>query len=164
MNRQGIRWDRRVETALVMVAGIAYGGWREFAFINLNYQIDHVQRHTPFSYAHSMVQGWTRGLGLQTLLAIKWALALLSMLVIAGLSITLARVLFGSWRHARPILMGFMAFALLSLALHAGARWSPPLEMVSIRLSHMLQYPVPLVLVLVAAWGFQGEGAKPPGL
>lgn len=151
MNDRGIRFSRRLEAALVLVAGIAFGSWREFAFINLNYQIDHVQRRTPFSYAHSLVQGWTRGLDLQALLVLKWVLAVFSMAVVAGLCILLARILFGSWRQARAILLGFAAFALLSLAIHYLSRWASPFELVSVRLSHMLQYPVPLLFVLVAA-------------
>ncbi|MCC6841270.1 MAG: hypothetical protein IT230_14015 [Flavobacteriales bacterium] len=151
MNARGLYWPRRMEAALVLVVGIAFGSWREFAFINLNYQIDHLERHTPFSYAHSLVQAWTRGLDLPTLLALKWALALGSMAVMAGLCILLARILFGNWSQAKLILAGFAAFALLSLAMHFAARWAPPFELVSVRLSHMLQYPVPLVFVLIAA-------------
>ncbi|MBP8824791.1 MAG: hypothetical protein KBH07_14200 [Flavobacteriales bacterium] len=151
MNRRGIRWDRRLEAALVIALGISFGSWREFAFINLNYQIDHLARHTPFSFAHSLVQGWTRGLELHTLLLIKWVVAFFSMAVMAGLCILLARVLFGQWRQAKSILLGFAAFALLSLAMHFAARWAPPFELVSVQLAHMLQYPVPLVFVLLAA-------------
>lgn len=151
MSRRGIRWDRRLEAALVLVLGVIFGSWREFAFINLNYQIDHLARHTRFSYAHSMVQAWTTGMDLQALIVLKWVLALLSMVVIAGLCIVLVRVLFGSWRYTRPILLGFATFALLSLAMHFAARWAPPFELVSVRVSHMLQYPVPLLFVLVAA-------------
>ena len=111
MSRSGIRWDRRLEAAVVLVAGIAFGAWREFAFINLNYQIDHLARHTRFSYAHSLVQGWTNGWDLATLLRVKWGLALFSMLVVALLCILLARTLYGSWRHRNMILAGFAAFA-----------------------------------------------------
>jgi len=151
MKQRGLHWDRRLEAGLVLVAGIAFGAWREFAFINLNYQIDHLARHTPFSYAHSMVQGWTRGMDLQALLVVKWSLALLSMAVVAGLTVLLARILFGTWRQAVPILLGFAGFAVLSLLMHLLARWAEPFELVSVRLSHMLQYPVPLVFVLIAA-------------
>ena len=149
MNRPGIRWDRRLEAAVVLVAGIAFGAWREFAFINLNYQIDHVQRHTPFSYAHSMVQRWIGGWDLTALVTLKWTLAFLSMAIIAGLCILLARILYGHWRHARWVLAGFAGFAGLSLAMHLLARWVPALELVAVGLSHMLQYPVPLVFILV---------------
>lgn len=160
MSGRGIRWNRRLEAALVLVLGIAFGSWREFAFINLNYQIDHLQRHTPFSYAHSLVQGWTRGMDLSTLLALKWVLAFLSMVVMAGLCITLVRILFGNWRQAGPIIAGFAGFALLSLVLHMAARWAPPFELVSVRLSHMLQYPVPLLFVLIAATLPRPEGGR----
>lgn len=162
MSNRGIKWGRRAETVLVLFVAVVFGSWREFAFINLNYQIDHVQHHTAFSYAHSMVQGWTRGMDLRTLLAVKWGLALLSMAVMAGLCVVLARILFGTWRHLPYILMGFAGFAVLSLALHSLSRWAAPFELVSVRLSHMLQYPVPLLFVLIASWGMRtrmGEGA-----
>jgi hypothetical protein len=159
MNPRGLRWDRRLETGLLLVAAIAFGSWREFAFINLNYQIDHVQHHTAFSYAHSMVQAWTRGMDLHTLLVLKWSLALLSMAVMAGLCVLLVRILFGTWRPAVPILMGFAAFALLSLAMHYLARFAAPFELVSVRVSHMLQYPVPLLFVLIAWWGSRRKEA-----
>ncbi len=158
MKGKGIRWGRRTETGLVLLAGILYGSWREFTFINLNYQIDHLARHTPFSYAHSMVQGWLRGWDLRAVVLLKWSLALLSMAVMAALCVLLARVLLGTWRHARWILAGFAAFALLALVLHLLAPWVPGLDMVAIQVSHMLQYPVPLVFVLVAAW-FPRESA-----
>lgn len=151
MSRKGIRWDRRVEVALVLLAGTLFGSWREFTFINLNYQIDHVARATPFSYAHSMVRRWIGDWGLSALLILKWGLAFLSMAVICGLCIVLARILFGHWRQARWIALGFAGFAVLSLVLHGLAAWVPGLEEVAIGLSHMLQYPVPLVFVLIAA-------------
>lgn len=151
MSSRGIRWGRRTETVLVLLAGITFGAGREFAFINLNYQIDHVEHHTRFSYAHSLVQGWTRGLDLGVLLFLKWALALGSMLVMAGLCIVLARVLFASWRQAVPILLSFIAFAMLSLVMHFLSRWAAPFELVSISISHMLQYPVSLLFLLIAA-------------
>lgn len=147
-----IGWGQWWGAMLVLVAGIAVGAWREFAFINLNYQIDHLANHTPFSYAHSMVQRWTSGMDLGDLLALKWFLGLLATAVMAGLCIVLVRLLFGSWRSAPAILAAFAGFALLALLLHGLARWAAPFELVSVRVSHMLQYPVPLLFVLVAAW------------
>jgi hypothetical protein len=135
----------------LLLVGIVLGACREFLFINLNYQIDHVARHTRFSYAHSLFQGWTRGMDLGALTALKWALAFAFMVAMAGLCVLLARVLSGSWRHARAIVGGFVLFALLALALHGSARWLPRAETVSIQLSHMLQYPVVLLFVLLAA-------------
>lgn len=151
MSTTGIRWDRRLETALVLLAGVLYGSWREFTFINLNYQIDHVARGTPFSYAHSMVRRWIGDWGLPSLLALKWGLAFLSMAVICLLCVLLARILFGHWRQAKWIAAGFVGFAVLSVLLQVLARWVPQLYEVAVGLSHMLQYPVPLVFVLIAA-------------
>ncbi len=151
MKSRGLYLDRRLEAVLLLIAGITFGACREFAFINLNYQIDHVANHTRFSYAHSLVQGWTQGFGLRTLETLKWSMALGSMVVMAGLCILLARVLFGSWRLAKPIVYGFATFAVLAFLMHMLARWAPPFELVSVRLSHMLQYPVPMLFLLVAA-------------
>lgn len=161
MSTRGIRWGRRLETALVLGAAVAFGSWREFAFINLNYQIDHVGSHTRFSYAHSLVQGWTRGMDLHDLLVLKWSLALASMVTMAAFTVVLVRILFGTWRHTRAILLGFLGFALLSLALHLLSRWAAPFELVSVRVSHMLQYPVPLLFVLIAAWGVPKQVRSP---
>lgn len=163
MSRRGLYINRRVEVVLVLIAGIAIGACREFAFININYQIDHVANHTRFSYAHSLVQGWTQGLGLSTLLALKWTMALGFMVVMAGLCILLARLLFGTWRMAMPIVFGFVGFALLAFLMHLLSRWAPPFELVSVRLSHMLQYPVALLFVMVAHFGRTAERGTPRG-
>ncbi len=161
MSNRGIKWGRRAETVLVLFVAVVFGSWREFAFINLNYQIDHVGNHTRFSYAHSLVQGWTRGMDLHDLLVLKWGLALASMVAMASFTVVLVRILFGTWRHARAILLGFLGFAVLSLALHFLSRWAAPFELVSVRLSHMLQYPVPLLFVLIAAWGVPKQVKTP---
>jgi hypothetical protein len=151
MKEKGIRWGRRTEAGLLLLIGIVLGACREFLFINLNYQIDHVARHTRFSYAHSLFQGWTRGMGLGVLLTLKWVLALAFILAMLALSVVMSRVLFHTWRHTRPLVIGFAAFAIVSVALHALAYWRPDFEMVSIHLSHMLQYPVVLLFLLLAA-------------
>lgn len=133
-----------------MVVGIALGASREFVFINLNYQIDHLAYHTRFSYAHSMVQRWTAGWGLDTLLAMKWVLAMAFMAVMALLCVVMARILFSTWWHARWIVPGFVAFALFSLGMQYLARWLEPAGEVALHIAHMLQYPVPLAFLLIA--------------
>lgn len=162
MKTRGIHWHRRLEVALVLVAGIMYGAWREFMFININYQIDHLARHTPFSYAHSMMQRWTQGMDLSAMVALKWSLGFFSMAVMAGLCMVLARILFNTWQQARWIALGFAGFALLSLGFHLLARWAPPFEEAAVRISHMLQYPVPLLFVLVAGLLPKGQPAPRP--
>jgi hypothetical protein len=148
-----------MEALLLLLIGIVLGACREFLFINLNYQIDHVARHTRFSYAHSLFQGWTRGLDLGTLLTLKWVLALAFILTMMVLSVLMSRVLFNTWRHTRPLVLGFAIFTIAAMALHALARWRPDFEMVSIHLSHMLQYPVMLLFLLLAA-GLPGVKAR----
>lgn len=156
---------RRGLVLVLVLAGVALGALREFLFLNLNYQLDHVARHTAFSYAHSLFQGWVGGLGLRGLLVLKWALACAFIAAMSGLTIALARTCFGSFRHARAILLATIAFAALALALHGLAHWVPALERVSVQLLHMLQYPVPLLFVLAAAlgWGRRTDrGASAP--
>jgi hypothetical protein len=141
---------RRALAVLVIVVGIALGAVREFLFLNLNYQIDHVARRTAFSYAHSLFQEWVHGMDLDALRRLKWVLAIAFIAVMAALTLVLARVLSGSFRHARAILLWTAAFAVLALVLHLLARRMPPLEQVSVQVLHMLQYPVPLLFVLAA--------------
>ena len=143
---------RRFLVACILSIGVALGALREFLFINLNYQIDHLARHTRFSYAHSRFIHWTKSLALPDLMLLKWLLGAAFTAVIAVLCILLSRVVFGSWAHTRGILLGFLGFVVLALLLHAGARWSAPLEMISVHVSHMLQYPVALLFVLFAGW------------
>ncbi|MBK8338968.1 MAG: hypothetical protein IPK99_02665 [Flavobacteriales bacterium] len=118
---------------------------REFLFVNLNYQLDHVARNTPFSYAHSRFQGWTQGIGLGGLTALKWSAAFFFILLMTSLSVIAARLLFGDHRYLRVIAFAVGAVALLALLLH-----SLSLELAAVKLLHALQYPVILLaLVLV---------------
>lgn len=152
---------RRGLVLLLVLAGVALGALREFLFLNLNYQLDHVARHTAFSYAHSLFQGWVGGLDLRGLLVLKWGLACAFIAAMCGLTIGLARLCFGSYRHARAVLLATIAFAALALALHGLAHWVPALERVSVQVLHMLQYPVPLLFVLAVALG-RGKRADTP--
>jgi len=159
MKDHDTRWGMRAQAILLLLMGVVLGACREFLFINLNYQIDHTARHTRFSYAHSLFQGWTGSMDLGGLLRLKWLLALSFILIMASLSVLMSRVLFDTWRHTRPLAFGFVLFAIVSLAFHALARWHPDFEMVSIQLSHMLQYPVVLLFLLLAA-GLPGVRAS----
>lgn len=143
---------RHAAIAGILIVGIALGALREFLFINLNYQIDHLARHTRFSYAHSMFIRWTASMEFPGLIRLKWIMGAAFTGVILGLCLLLARLVFGHWRHARGIVWGFFGFTLLALALHFAARWAAPLETISVHVSHMLQYPVALLFVLMAGW------------
>lgn len=144
---------RRALVLLLLGTGIALGALREFLFLNLNYQIDHVARRTAFSYAHSLFREWAAGIDLHGLTVMKWTLAALFIAAVCGLTVLLARVCFGSYRHAKAILLGTFAFAVLALVLHVLAHRVPGLERVSVQVLHMLQYPVPLLFVLLVALG-----------
>ncbi|MBP6390366.1 MAG: hypothetical protein KA352_05710 [Flavobacteriales bacterium] len=137
--------NRRGGIALLVAVAVVLGALREFLFVNLNYQLDHVARGTPFSYAHSLFQGWTQGLGVAGLTALKWAAAFFFVLLMTGLSVLAARLLFGDHRYLRLIAVAVGCTALLALLLHVLS-----LEMAAVKLLHALQYPVMLLaLVLI---------------
>lgn len=140
---------RRLGIVAVLAAAIALGALREFLFLNLNYQLDHVQRATGFSYAHSMFQTWTHGWSLGQLGGLKWSLSISYIVVMTSLAVCLARLLFGHWRYAKPIVLAVAAVSGLALVLHFFSAWLPPLADVAVKLLHMVQYPV-VMLVLLA--------------
>lgn len=132
-------------------AGLALGALREFLFLNLNYQIDHVARHTPFSYAHSLFRARVQGWSLSQLTWLKWGLAVLFIALMLGLSLLLARTLFRDRRLDRHILLGFAGIGGSALLLHVMAHWLPRAEAVSVKLLHLIQYPVLLVFLWAAS-------------
>lgn len=142
---------RTVAIFLCALASLGLGALREFLFINLNYEIDHVTRHTPFSYAHSMFRGWVDGWPLARLVLLKWGLALAFIAAMLGLSLFLARALFAPRRIDRPIIVVFVAVAFVALMLHGVAHWLPGAETVSVKLLHLLQYPVLLFFLWAAS-------------
>lgn len=151
---------RRLLAWTIVAIGVAAGAVREFAFLNLNYQLDHVRRATPVSYAHSMFQGWVQNWDLGALTKLKWGLALAFSLVMLVLSAWLARVLTGGHRYRAPLAAGFLAVGLVAAALHLLAAWHTPLERVSVQISHIIQYPVPLVFLMAAALLAGGRGRE----
>lgn len=136
---------------VLVILGLAVllGALRDLLFINLNYQLDHVQRATAYSYAHSGFQAAVHGWSLPALTVLKWILAMAFVTTTWSLCQALLAV-FGVRRRAgRPVTAGFLAIALLALAAHALARYWPLLEPVSVDLLHAIQYPVVVLLLLV---------------
>ncbi len=125
------------------------GAVREFLFLNLNYQLDHLQRGTPYSYAHSLFQQWTTGADLSDLTLLKWILAAAYVALMLLMAVLLARVLTGHHHHRRTLVIGTAMAAALALLLHMGATVLPPLEAVAVKLLHALQYPVLLLILLL---------------
>jgi len=142
---------RRLGIAGILAVAVSLGAVREFLFHNLNYQIDFVRHHREVSYAHSLFRRWTGNMDLDGLILLKWSLALAMVALMLGLCIALARVLFGDHRYRVPLVAGFGATGGLALVLHLLAPMAPPLEGVSIKLLHLLQYPVVLFLVWAAS-------------
>ena len=152
---------RRIEVWLVLVAGVALGALREFVFINLNYQLDHLARSTRWSYAHSAFQQLVGGMGHPALIRLKWALAALFIALNAGLVVALSRVLSGSGGHTRPILIAYLALGVLAFLLELAAGAAPPLGRIAVQLLHLLQYPVPIVLLLAYHQGLYRRSPLP---
>lgn len=140
---------RGVRAAAVLLIGILLGAFRDFLFINLNYQIDHVRRATAGSFAHSRFQRWVEGWDLYDLIRLKWALAAAFILCMWCLSLALLRNANALVRLARPVSLIFVGVALAALFMHGLARWLP-LEEASVNLLHAIQYPVLLLVLQVA--------------
>ena len=153
---------RRAAVLAIWAIAITLGAIRDFFFYNLNYQLDAVARQSPVSYAHSMFQGWVQGWDLAALLRLKWVLAFLfagSMLLIC---LALARVLFGDHRHRRAIMLAYLLFGGLALALHGLAGVHPAFGHIGVKLLHSLQYPVVLFLFWAAALLTQAQRSTGP--
>ncbi|MEZ4757984.1 MAG: hypothetical protein R2817_14245 [Flavobacteriales bacterium] len=142
---------RRTLLALLMLAAVLLGAVREFLFLNLNYQLDAVANQRTVSYAHSLFRQWTAGLDLAALLRLKWALALLFTAVMLGLSVACARIVFGDHRYRRVVVLGFALVGAVALLLNALSAALPALYGVSVKLLHLLQYPVVLFVLWAAS-------------
>lgn len=146
--------NRRWGIVLIILAGVALGALREFLFVNLNYQIAFATRVNEVSYAHSAFQRWVDGWDAGALFEAKWTLALAFMSAMLGLSLLLARRLSLPPRSRMIIAGSYVAIAAASLALHLAASWAgraAALELVSVKLAHLLQYPVVLLFILLAS-------------
>jgi len=142
---------RRVLIGMTLLIAVVAGAAREFLFINLNYEIDRVQHHRDVFYAHSLFRSWVHGFDLRGLLALKWAFALAFIGLMLALSVVLARTLFGGTRYRKAIIIGFLAIGLLAFGLHLLSGHLPPLEGISTKLLHLLQYPVFLFFLWASA-------------
>lgn len=133
---------------LLLVAGVVLGALREFVFINLNYQLDHVQRGTRWSYAHSAFQRAVAGMELPGLVRLKWVLAAAFIAVNCLLVVLLARCLAGHWGRSRIIVVIYVALGLLAFGLSRLGGSVPGMDRIALQLLHLVQYPVPMLLLL----------------
>lgn len=143
--------NRRLAIAGLLMVAVLLGALREFLFLNLNYQLDHLVRHTDVSYAHSLFQGWVAGWSVGALEMLKWTLTGGFILVMTGASILLSRLLFGDHRYRRTILLVVGTLALVAFLLHAFSAGSEGCRSVAVQMIHALQYPVPLLILLLAS-------------
>ncbi|MBL7939128.1 MAG: hypothetical protein JNL43_07205 [Flavobacteriales bacterium] len=142
---------RRTALTLLLLVAVATGAGREFVFLNLNYSIDHLANHRDVSYAHSVFRAAVEGCSLRALLTLKWAMALLFIGLMLGFSVLTARWLFGDHRYRSAITLGFLAVGFLALVMNLGAGFHPALGSISVKLLHLLQYPVILFFLWAAA-------------
>lgn len=141
----------RLIGALIILLATLVGAFRDYLFVNLNYQIDALANHRRISYAHSDFRAAVAGLDAHTLTIVKWASAAGFILVMLGAAILLSRLLFGDQRYRFPIIVATITIAAVSLACHFMASWWPAFEGISIALSHAIQYPVPLLFIFAAS-------------
>lgn len=142
---------RRLTILVVLVLAIMLGALREFLFINLNYSIDHLVNHRAYSYAHSTFSAAVEGFGLRELHLLKWTLAVSFIGVMFGLTVIFSRTLFGDHRYRKPLAAVVLAIGGLALLMHWGSAVHPALGAVSVKLLHLLQYPVVLLFLLAAS-------------
>lgn len=140
--------------AVLVILGVAIvlGALREFLMINLNYCIDHLANHRVVNYAHSLFRSAVDGVSLQGLKGLKWAFSGLFISTTLVLSILLARILHGDHRYRRWLLIGFATVACVALFLQLGSSFEPALGLVSVKLLHLLQYPVVLFFIWASTW------------
>lgn len=141
---------RKLLIAAVLLVAILLAERREFLFINLNYQIDHVARGTPFSYAHSAFRAFVAGWSLEALTTLKWALSLAYIAVNTLLAVALSLLLHGHHRYTPPILFIVGAVCVAALGFHALGAVVPGGLDIGVKLLHMVQYPVVLLVLLVS--------------
>ncbi len=135
----------------IVLAGVLLGAAREFLAINLNYQIDAVRYQRIISYAHSLFQSWVEDWSLQALVRLKWWIALVFAGLMCLLCIGLARLLNGDHRHRTAIVIAFLVTGALALGLHLASGPVPQFGAASIKLLHLMQYPVVLFFVWAAS-------------
>ncbi|MBK9759721.1 MAG: hypothetical protein IPO90_07060 [Flavobacteriales bacterium] len=109
-----------------LLLALVLGGLREFLFVNLNYQLDHVARRTEVSFAHSIFQGWTNDWSVGGLTVLKWIMAGAFTASMCFLCVWLARVFHFAPRHfdrwiLLPTVVGLLPFCCIWA--HVG---SPP--------------------------------------
>jgi hypothetical protein len=143
--------QRRLLLLLLLAIAVVLGGAREFLFLNLNYQLDSVAHQRTISYAHSVFRTWTHGMDLGSLVRLKWILALAFIALMMVLSILWSRIVFGDHRYSHVVVLGFLITAAIALLLQTISSAIPPLYGVSVKLLHLLQYPVVLVVIWAAA-------------
>lgn len=142
---------RHVIILLLVLFSIMLGGVREFIFVNLNYEIDHLANHRAFSYAHSAFSAAVKGWDLDGLVRLKWSFSGVFILLHLAVSVALGRVLFGDHRLRKPLLVGTTALCIAALVFFAANALHPAFGALAVKLLHMLQYPVALLFLLIAS-------------
>lgn len=140
---------RALGMLVILVIAVLLGAFRDWLFTNLNYQIDFLENHRNYSYAHSRFQHFAAGMDLRTLVTLKWIWAGAYVLIMLVLGIVLSQILFGDHRYAMWLVAGYVIIGLLSLVFHGISSGADGWYNISVKLLHALQYPV----ILIFIWG-----------
>ncbi len=152
--------NRWATVSLLLFTAIVLGSLREFLFVNVNYQIDHVSRATPFSYAHSAFQGWVAGWGSHALVRLKWSMAVAFIVVMWSLCLLLLRAYAAPRRLFLLVSALFVLVPTTALLLHLLAYRAPLAEEASVNLLHAVQNPIVLVFLWVTLALFRPTAAQ----
>lgn len=143
---------RALLTLAIIAVALSLAAFRDYLFVNLNYQIDALGHERAVSYAHSRFRAWVEGMELSDLTRLKWLLALAFASINLVFAVTMSRIRFGDHRHRAAIIVAFLLVGGIALLTHALSANVPGLAMISIKLLHALQYPVVLLLIWAASW------------
>ncbi|MBK7947120.1 MAG: hypothetical protein IPJ85_18250 [Flavobacteriales bacterium] len=141
MNRRTV-----LSLCLLAIAG-ALGLGREFLFVNLNYQIDHLIRGTPYSYAHSAFQHWAQPCSADQLGTMKWVLSAAFATLNLALAIGMCRIHQPLRRLTAIVTAIFVVIAVFSVGLHLLSGDHGWMHAASVQLAHAIQYPIPVLIL-----------------
>jgi len=144
----------------LVIIGISLGALREFIFINLNYWIDHVARHTQHLYAHSFFD-FLQGSSLGNLKMIKWTVAIGFVVLMLIFTILFLEVFFRRREVRKWVVIcftGTLVFSASFFLLHLICAPETAMLSISVKAFHALQYPFFIIVLIPAITLFKDQG------
>lgn len=136
---------------LLLILALCVSQVRDWLMYNFNYQIDHVTRSTDQSFAHSLFKTVTSDWSLQKLTISKWICSILVIVVMLGITLMVAKQLFGDHRYATMLAIAYLIAASLALTFHSLGGSNENFRLAGVQLLHALQYPVVLFVLILAS-------------